>query len=172
MSKHPRHGAPQAGAKPSPTDRWGWDDEKADGDEDAAFKPLTPEEAQALRAKFPPMSPWRVVAVQAVAGLVVAALAGLLSSRAAGWSALYGAAAVVLPQAVLARGMGRLPAANAGAMALGFMVWEFVKISLAAGMLAAARYVVPDLRWLALLLALVVCLKASWLALWLQRRFG
>ncbi|WP_374585430.1 ATP synthase subunit I [Ideonella dechloratans] len=172
MTNTPDHGAPQAGAGLPPPHRWVEDREDAVGDGEPDFKPLTAEEAQALRAKSPPLSPWRVVMVQAMTGLVVAALFGLLSSGVAGWSALYGAAVVVLPQAVLARGMGRLPGANLGAAALGFMVWEFVKVALAIGMLVAARYVVHDLRWLALLVGLVVCLKANWLALWLQRRVG
>ena len=140
-------------------------------DEDSGFEPLTREQAQALLAKHPPLSPWRVVTVQAVAGLVVTALIwALTQDRVTGLSALYGAATGVLPQALLARGMSRLPTVNVRAAALGFMVWEMVKLALAIGMLVAARYVVPGLSWPALLVALVVCLKASWLALLIKRR--
>lgn len=173
MSDELEHGAPNPAVKNNLSHPAGWEDSDSDWDGESAFKPLTPEQVKDLRAKHPPLSPWRVVAVQAVAGLVAAALFGLLApGRGAGWSALYGAAAVVLPQALLARGMGRLPLSNAGAAALAFMFWEFVKVAVAVGMLIAARYVVPDLRWLALLVAVVVCLKASWVALWLQRRSG
>ena len=45
-------------------------------DEDARtpIKALTREEAQALAARHPSVSPWRVVAVQAAVGLVMGAL--------------------------------------------------------------------------------------------------
>ena len=85
----------------------GHEDEQG-ADEEAPFKPLTREEAQALSAKHPPVSPWRVVMAQAVAGLVVTLLAYVITGRGeAAWSALYGAAAVVVPGALLARGMTR-----------------------------------------------------------------
>ena len=146
-------------------------DGSADEAEEQPFKPLTQEEAQALRAKHPPLSPWRVVAVQAVAGLVVAALAYAIAEAEAGWSALYGAAAVVVPGALFARGMARQTnRVNPGAAVFGFMLWEFVKIALTVAMLVAAAKVVPDLSWPALLVAMVVCMKVNWLApLWWGR---
>ena len=55
-----------------------WDEEEGVGSFKAqAFRPLTAEQATALRAKQPSLSPWRVVAVQGVVGLVAALLAGL-----------------------------------------------------------------------------------------------
>ena len=80
-----------------------WDD-AADGDADEHFKRLSREEAAALRAQQPPLSPWRVIAAQAALG-VIAALIGwwVTGLTAVGWSMLYGAAAVVLPGALLAR---------------------------------------------------------------------
>ncbi len=129
----------------------------------------TREEVQALRSRLPLLSPWRVVAVQAAAGALVVILGWLLVGRQeAVWSALYGSAAVVLPNALMARGMGRLPVERASAAAFGFMVWEFAKVALTVAMLAAAVKVVPDLSWPALLAAVVVCLKVNWLALLLQ----
>ncbi|WP_119155002.1 ATP synthase subunit I [Caldimonas tepidiphila] len=143
-----------------------------DGAEEAPFKPLTREEAQALRAKHPPLSPWRVVMAQAVAGLVVAAVwYAITGNGGAAGSALYGAAAVVVPGALFARGIARQTnRANPGAAVFGFMLWEFVKIALTVAMLAAAMKVVPDLSWPALLVAMVVCMKVNWLApLWWGR---
>jgi ATP synthase protein I len=143
----------------------------ADAVEDAAFKPLTREEAQALRARQPPTSPWRVVAIQAAAGVLCAALTWALTQRdGAAWSALYGAAATVLPNAMLARGMTRGTSSNPGAAVFGFMFWEMVKIAVAVAMLAAAPRVVPDLSWPALLVAMIVCVKVNWLALLWQRK--
>lgn len=143
-----------------------WADEP-DADAAPAVRALTRQEAQALRERDPPLSPWRVVAVQAVVGGVVALLAGLLfGSQAVAWSVLYGAAAVVVPAALMARGMtSRLSSVTLGASAVSFMLWEFVKIGVSVAMLALAPKVVPGLSWPALLAGLVVCMKVYWVAL-------
>jgi ATP synthase protein I len=138
-----------------------------------AFKSLTREEAQALRAQDPPVSPWRVITAQAAVGAVVALLAWATSGRTeVMWSALYGAAAVVVPGALMARGMtSRLSSVSPGASAVSFMLWEFGKIGAAVVMLALAPRIVPSLSWPALLVSLVVCMKVYWVALlWRQRR--
>ncbi len=132
------------------------------------FVPLTRAEAQALRARLPMLSPWRVVAVQAVAGVLCVAVAWLAAGGTLAASALYGAAAVLLPQAVLARGVSRA-AGNPAVAAFGFLIWEVAKIGLAVAMLAAASRVLSHPNWPALLVTMVVCMKASWLALLWQR---
>ena len=141
---------------------------------DASEEPvrvLSREEAQALRERNPPVSPWRVVAAQAAAGLVCAALIGFVTGRGgAAWSALYGAAAVVVPGALLARGVTGHPRTNPGAAVFGFMFWEMVKIGVAVAMLVTAPRVVQDLSWPALLAAMVVCVKVNWLALLWRRK--
>jgi ATP synthase protein I len=145
----------------------------SDADEatDPPFKTLSREEAQALRASIPQVSPWRVVVAQAAAGLVCGAVTWLVTQRSgAAWSALYGAAAVVVPGALLARGMTRGSSSNPGAAVFGFMFWELVKIGVAVGMLLAAPRVVPGLSWPALLVAMVVCVKVNWWALLWRRR--
>jgi ATP synthase protein I len=145
-----------------------------DGIDDQPFKTLTREEAQALRGRIPQVSPWRVVAVQAVAGLLCTAIAVVVTQlmgqgSGAAWSALYGAAAVVLPAALLARGMTR-GTRNAMAAAVGFMFWEMLKIAVAIAMLVIAAKVVPNLSWPVLLVTMVVCMKVNWLALLWRRR--
>lgn len=143
----------------------------ADDASEAPVKVLSREEAQALRAKNPPVSPWRVVAMQAAAGLMCAVLVGLAARNSgAGWSALYGAAAVVVPGALLARGVTGHPSTNPGAAVFGFMFWEMVKIGVAVAMLVAAPRVVRDLSWPALLVAMIVCMKVNWLALLWRRK--
>ncbi len=129
--------------------------------------PLTREQVAALRAVSPPLSPWRVVAVQAAVGLVVAVLGAAITAEAAvGWSALYGAAVVVLPGALMAWGLTRRSAGMSPAAGVaGFMLWEMVKIAGAVLMLVLAPWVVPALSWLALLAGMVVCLKVYWVAL-------
>jgi len=132
---------------------------------DPPFKTLSRQEAQALRAKLPQVSPWRVVAAQAVAGVLCVAVTWLLTRHGgAAWSALYGAAAVVVPGAVLARGMTR-GAGSPVAAAAGFLFWEMLKIGVAIAMLVIAARVVPGLSWPALLLTMVVCIKVNWVAL-------
>jgi ATP synthase protein I len=147
---------------------------RSDADEasEAPFKILTREEAQVLRASIPQVSPWRVVAVQAAAGLVCWAVTWLVTRHSGtAWSALYGAAVVVVPGALLARGMTRRhPSPNPGVAVFGFMFWELVKIGVAVAMLAAAPRVVQDLSWPALLVAMVVCVKVNWWALLWRRR--
>ncbi len=134
------------------------------------FVPLTRAEAEALRARLPVLSPWRVVAVQATAGLLCVAVSWLAGGGTLAASASYGAAAVVIPQAVLARGVSRAPAGNAAAAVFGFLVWELAKIGLAVAMLVAAGRVLSHPDWPALLVTMVVCMKASWLALLWQRK--
>lgn len=137
----------------------------ADEAQDPPFKTLSREEAQALKAKLPQVSPWRVVAAQAVAGLLCAAMTWLLTQRSgAAWSALYGALAVVLPGALLARGMTRGTGSPVAAAA-GFLFWEMLKIGVAIAMLVIAAKVVPGLSWPILLLTMVVCMKVNWVAL-------
>jgi ATP synthase protein I len=162
------HGDMAAKAAPKP----GADREDGAGEE--VFKPWSREQAEEWRRKNPPLSPWRVVAVQAVTGLACFGLVWAMTQRGeAAWSALYGAAAVVVPSALLARGMSRdlsnTPGAAGHAM-FRFMFWEMVKIAVAVAMLVAAPKVVHGLSWPALLVTMIVCMKMNWLGLLWQRR--
>ncbi len=140
-----------------------------DEDEFEDFKPLTAQEASAWRSRFPQVSVWRVVVVQAVVGVVVALLAWLITGRmAAGWSAGYGALSVVLPAALFARGVVRQRPGGAAAAMVGIFGWELVKLVLCIAMLAAAPKLVPDLSWLALLVGLIVVMKTYWIALFVR----
>lgn len=142
--------------------------DEADVAAEADFKPLSAEEARLWREKNPPLSPWRIVAWQLVVGVLASVLGWLLSGRieVAG-SVAYGALAVILPAAVLARGLVRQRGA-AGAALAGFFVWELVKIALTVAMLLAAPKLVPHLSWLALLAGFVVAMKVYWVAVWLH----
>lgn len=147
---------------------WGDPEDEA---ADATFKPLSREEAAALRAKEPPVSPWRVVAVQAAVGVVAALIGWLLTGRSeVGWSVLYGAATAVVPGALMARGMtSQLSSMALGVSAVSFMLWELVKIGVSVAMLAVAGRVVQPLVWPALLVGLVLCIKVYWVALLWRR---
>ena len=136
-------------------------------DEDLPFKQLTAQEAQQLRELNPPVSIWWVVAGQAVVGLVVALASWAATGRQnVGWSAGYGALAVVVPAAIFARGLtGRFSSRTAGGNAVRFMVWELVKLALTGGLLWQAPRLVPALSWPALLVGLVLTVKVYWVAL-------
>jgi ATP synthase protein I len=147
-----------------------WDDVR-DEAENADFKRLSQADAAALMARSPPLSPWRVVAVQAIVGVVVALIGRLITGRLdVMWSLLYGAATVVVPGALMARGMtSKLSSMSPGASAVSFMLWEFVKIGVSFAMLAIAGRIVQPLVWPALLVGLVVCMKVYWVALLWRR---
>ena len=150
-----------------------WDGDKNEPAGSAPFNALSREQAEVLRANDPPLSPWRVVGAQAGLGVLVALAALLLTGRQeVGWSALYGAATVVIPGALLARGMtSRLSSVSPGASAVSFMFWEGVKILVSLAMLALAPKLVQPLSWPALLAGLVLCMKVYWLALsWRGRK--
>ena len=144
-----------------------WDDRE----DEAPVRTLTRAEAQDLRERKPQVPAWWVVAAQAAVGLLVALLAGFVSDNpAVGVSALYGAAVVVVPGALMARGMSsRISSMSPGASAVSFMLWEMVKIAVSVLMLMLAPKIVQPLRWPALLGGLVVCMNVYLLALLWRR---
>lgn len=139
----------------------------ADTPDAEPWQPLSAAEAQTLRAALPMLAPWRVVVTQVLAGIVTALLALAVTGRpAVMWSALYGAAAVILPAAVMVRGLVRPVPQSAPALgAVRLVAWEAVKLMLAVAMLVLAPRMVAGLNWPALLVGMVVCLKIYWLAL-------
>lgn len=137
-------------------------------DPEPPVRPLTREEAQALTARHPSWSAWQVIALQAVVGVLVALVWWALSgSQAAMLSSLYGAGVAVLPSVLMARGVfGRHARRSVG----GLLVWEFIKMGCAGGMLALAPSVVQPLSWAAMLVTMVLCLKVIGVVLLMQGR--
>jgi len=125
-----------------------WNDaEPADDGLDPDFKPLTPEQAAAWRQRNPVTSPWRVLALQLLVGVLVAVLTGVVS--------------------------GQFRLKQAGAALAGLFVWELVKIVLTVALLLVAPKVVAGLSWLALVAGFVVTMKVYWLAMalgWMRRK--
>ena len=139
--------------------------------EEPDFKPLTAEEAAEWRRRNPSVSVVRVVKWQLVVGVVLAVLVGLITQRAGLWSVAYGAAAVVIPAALFARGLRlQLGAGQENLAMVRFFGLEIAKLVLTVVLLLLAPLVVPGLNWLALVLGLVVVMKTYWLALWLLTR--
>ncbi len=147
-----------------------FDDEEFEA---AQYKRLTAEEAQTLRKTLPAVTAWQVVGFQVVVGIMVALAAWALTQRpGAAWSAFYGAATVVAPAMLFARGLSKqFAGAQVQKSALsgtGFFVLEAVKIVITLVMFLLASRVVDNLEWLALLAGLVVTLKVYWVALLLR----
>jgi ATP synthase protein I len=138
-----------------------------ESEEASPVQPLTAEEARRVREQNPPVSPWWVVAGQAGVGVVAALLAWLFTGKQnVGWSVGYGALAVLVPAAVFARGLtGKFSSINAGSAAVGFLLWEMVKIALTFAMLVVAPRLVAGLSWPALLIGLILAMKVYWVAL-------
>jgi ATP synthase protein I len=142
------------------------DDPKAT-EENAPVKPLSAQEVRRLREQHPPVSPWWVVGAQVGVGLLAALAAwGFTGKQNVGWSAGYGALAVVIPAALFARGLtSRFSSLNAGTATAGFLVWEMVKVASTIALMAAGPKLVRDLSWPAMLVGLVLALKVYWVAL-------
>jgi ATP synthase protein I len=142
-----------------------------DDTEERSFHRLTRAEADAFRRAHPPLSPWRVVAAQLVLGLAAAAIAWLVAGGVAAVSALYGAAVVVVPGALMARGAtSRLSLLSPAISAVSMLGWAFVKIALSVAMLVLAVRIVPGVVWPALLASMVLCMQSYWFALLWRNR--
>ena len=139
--------------------------------------PLTAEQAAQLRVRLRKtgslLSPWRLIAGQAVVGVLLTLAAWLVTGKSAvAVSVAYGALAVVIPAALFARGlMSQFSSMNALTAGFGFFVWEMLKIVVTIVLIAVAPKLVADLDWLALLISLIVTMKAVWLVLWLSGKF-
>jgi ATP synthase protein I len=142
--------------------RHGFDDEV----ESASFQPLTRAEAELFERRHPTLSPWRVIAAQLVLGAVAAAIAGLVAGALGVVSALYGAAVVVIPGALMARGAtSRLSSLSPMVSAASMLSWGFVKMAASVAMLVLASRIVPGVIWPVLLAAMVLCMQSYWFAL-------
>jgi ATP synthase protein I len=144
----------------------------ADDEKDDAYRPLTRQQAQTFRDRHPQVSPWRVVGVQAAVGAVLASMAWLLfDERAVGSSALYGAAVVVVPGALMARG-ATSPNSRLSPMvgAVTFLSWALLKIGFSVSLLLLAPRIIQPLSWPALLVAMVLCMQTYWFALLWRKR--
>lgn len=152
-------------ASSTPRQSSGWQDSAP---QEEAFASLTAQQARQWRQSHPQLSIRRVLVMQALTGVAVAAVAGLLTGRPlAAWSAVYGALAGVLPAALAAKGMARwaAPGFPPGAALAGFVLWEVVKVILTVGLLMAAPKILGAPVWPALLIGLALTMMMYWVAL-------
>jgi ATP synthase protein I len=122
------------------------------------------------------MSVRLVLVWQVLVALATTALAALLTGDAVVVrSVLYGAAAVVLPSALMAWGVTSSAVAKkvsgvAQASLLNFFVWQGIKLVLVMVLLGLAPVVLDAVNWLALVAGLVVVLKVVGLVFYVQSK--
>ena len=109
------------------------------------------------------------VGLQVVSVIVLGLAAGLAFDWTSAKFFVLGGMAAVVPNALfalrLALQKGRSPESYPAVFFLG----EFAKIGLTVGLLAWVVHAVPDVNWLALVLGLIVALKAPLFALLVAR---
>jgi ATP synthase protein I len=122
---------------------------------------------------------FRVVVVQFVTSLIVAAVAGAVAGTHAALTALFGGLACSLPNGLFALNLALLgqmrqsPGGGSGSTvapsrAISMLVGEFCKVALTAGLLALVVWGYKDVVWPALILAIGAVLLVQPVALaWL-----
>jgi len=148
----------------------------ADGAAEENFKPLTREEARQWRSSQAALSLRWLLVWQALSAVVLVVLAEWLTSDpVVVKSVLYGAAAVVLPSALMAWGvtssaLARQVSDEAKASLANFFLWEGIKLVLVLVLLGLAPVLMEAVNWLALVAGLVVVLKVFGWVLYVQTK--
>lgn len=113
---------------------------------------------------------FKIVGLQVLMTSVVALCSGLISGQAAAVSALLGGAACFVPNALLAARLAFLVRRKPqGVGVQAFFVGEFIKLGLTLALLVVFARAYSDLVWLAMIIAIIVCLKSYLLVFWLDR---
>lgn len=103
-----------------------------DGEENGlgSFKTLSAEEAQRLRLQQPQPSLWSIFFLQISVALALVALTWLLTvENSTVWSVAYGTLSVILPSAVLMRGMASKNSyLNTVSVVVGFLFGNLSKL--------------------------------------------
>ena len=143
----------------------GLDEESAE----AEIVPLDAQQAQALEAAQPQLSPWRSWLGQVALGLVLVLLAALMQRQSWVLSALLGVLAVCLPQLVLVAMVGQKTGQFPAPVWLSrLLMWELVKWVLTLAILLAAAKWVRGVSWLVLLATFIITIKAGWVSVLIQ----
>ena len=148
------------------TDSWN----QSSGAQEDEFKPLTREQARQWRAEHPQVPLSEVIGGQwlwSLAAVLLAWLAGAPTMWAA--EMLYGVASIAVPSTLMAVALarGQRNAIRPATAALtGFFVWEGVKLLSSIGLMAGAIWWFESPSWLALLVGVVVALKAHAVVAW------
>ncbi len=113
----------------------------------------------------------RVVFAQALSAIVVALFAWLVGGIDAGWSALAGSGAYLIPNSLFAMRLFLATFRPGGSSALLFLVGEFIKVCAAVGLLWLLAHVGAErVVWLAVIAGLIAALKGYILVLMFGKR--
>ncbi len=107
----------------------------------------------------------RIVMLQIGAAFVVALIAVLTASKAAGISALLGGLCCALPNALFALRLFIGTLKPEGASPVTFFIGEFTKIALTIALLASVVWFYRDVHWLAFLAGFIVVMKSYFILL-------
>ena len=107
----------------------------------------------------------RIVMLQIAAAFLIAIIAALMSTYAAGISALLGGLCCALPNALFALRLYASTFKPGGANPATFFIGEFTKIILTIASLAAVVWMYPGVHWLAFLAGFIVVLKSYFILL-------
>lgn len=111
-----------------------------------------------------------VLAAQAAMGLAAATIAGMFAGAAAGLSALLGAVAYLVPNALFALRLLVGVARSARSNPFAFLIGELIKLFATALLLGLLSWLARDwLVWPAVLLGLILTLKGYLLLLLLRK---
>ena len=135
--------------------------------EESDFKPLTAQEAQQWRSRHPPLSVWKVVAGQALVGMLVALVAWVLTGRGGGGLVCSlrcpgsgGSGCTVCPRCVAPQGVIQSAGCHGGVLWVGNRQ-DHVDGGAAGGGTSAGAGLELD----CLAVGMVVAMKTYWVAL-------
>lgn len=111
---------------------------------------------------------FRIVLLQILATLIVAAVALPLGGANATLSALLGGAACFVPNGLFALRLALAARRPQGTSAATFFVGEFVKLGSTLALLVLIAWAYEDVVWLALVVAIIAALKSYMVALLLR----
>ena len=104
---------------------------------------------------------FKAVGFQFVATLLAAALSAALFGLHGAYSAFAGGMAAAVPNAFFALKLATMRGRNPSAYPVAFVAGEFIKVAATVGLLALAAMTIDSLHWGALLIGLVLALKAN-----------
>lgn len=109
------------------------------------------------------------VILQVTSVLVLALVAGLVADWSSARFVVLGGAAAIIPNSLFALRLASHRGRSAESYPVVFFLGEFAKIGLTVALLVAVHRWLGPVQWLALLLGLIVALKAPLFALWFVR---
>lgn len=108
---------------------------------------------------------YKAVGIQLIATFFAAGISAALFGIEGGYSALAGGLAVALPNAFFAFRLAAQRSRDPAAYPAAFFVGEFIKVAATVGLMALAAATIDGLHWGALILGMVLALKANLFAL-------